>query len=316
MAISLCSTVVANTGAIACDVAPGIPAKMLIYNGSKAKSTISSSADFQAWLETSSKLAKTATEKVFVFPIIQDVADATEANTTGTLNQGFTTVLREGKPAYTFKVFAGQSLVPQLRRFNNTNVRVLILDTNNRVWGVSSGTNFIGAEAKIFIGGLKFATGQGVEEGVATISLSYLSAAELNDAAAYGEITTSSDILGLLDVTLAQTVAPTSNVYKVGATIPTSEVGGSINLYDTYSTQLASASLWEAFTGATYATTLAITSVAADTVNSGWTVTFDSGAFTALGSPSNIKLQLKSPATLDAADVTGLESGFVILVKP
>lgn len=315
MAISLCSTVVANTGAIDCDVAPGIPLKMLIYNGSKVITSISSSANFQTFLETNSKLSKSNAEKIFVFPIVQDVADATEANTTGTLNQGFTTVLREGKPAYTFKVFAGQSLVPQLRKFNNTSVKVLIMDTNNRVWGVKSGANFIGAQAKIFVGGLKFATGEAVEEGVATISLSYLSATELNNDAAYGEITTSADIIGLIDLILTETAAKAANVYKIGVNIATSEIGGFINLYDTYSTQLASAALWEAFTGATYSTPLTITSVAADAVNSGWTVTFDATEFTALPALANIKLQLKSPPTLDAADVIGVESGSIILVK-
>lgn len=313
MSISLCASSVANTGVIQCDVAPGIPAALYVWNDSKAIATISGAA-FQPFLETASKLPKADSGKLFVFPIIQDVADKTGANKTGTLNLGFTTVLLEGKPAYDFKVFAGQSLVPQLRKFNNQNVRLLILDENNRVWGVKSGTNFTGAQAKLFTGGLKFATGQNVEEGVVTISASFLNSAELNDDAAFGEVVSSANIKGLIDVTL--TVSDhTSNVWQIKGNIFTAKIGESILLYDLYSTQLALASLWTAKTGANFSTTLAITSVATDNANGRWVVTFDSTAYAALATGAKIRLNLAAPALLDAADVVEIEGVYVELTK-
>jgi len=313
MSISLCASSVANTGAIQCDVAPGIPVALMVWNDSQAITAIEGS-QFQAFLEAASKLSKSAAGKLFVFPIVQDITDKSEANKEGSLNQGFKTVLLEGKPAYDFKVFAGQSLVPQLRKFNNQNVRTLILDANNRVWGVKSGTNFIGAQAKIFTGGLKFATGQNVEEGVVTISVSYLVAAELNDDAAFGEVDSAAGIVGLLDANVTD-ISHSTNVWKIGVEVPTAELGATINLYDTYADEIAVAGLWVAKTGPTYGTTLAITSVAKDTALSCWTVTFDSTAYTALSSGAKIQLNLAAPPTLDAGDVDGIEGIAVILTK-
>ena len=106
MSISLCSTSVGNTGVIQCDVAPGIPVALIVWNDSAAITAVTGSL-FQPYFEAASKLSKTAAGKAFIFPVVQNIEDKTEANVTGSLNQGFTTVLREGKPAYDFKVFAG-----------------------------------------------------------------------------------------------------------------------------------------------------------------------------------------------------------------
>ena len=285
----------------------------MVWNDSKAITAITGSL-FQPFLETASLLSRSAAGKLFVFPVVQDVADKSDANKEGSLNQGFKTVLLEGKPAYEFKVFAGQSLVPQLRKFNNQSLRVLMLDNHNRVWGVKSGVNFIGAQAKIFTGGLKYADGQNVNEGVATISVSYLKASELNDDAAFGEVVSTAGITGLIDAQLTN-ISHVTNVWKIGAQIATAEIGQTINVADTYSTELAAAGLWVAKTGATYGTTLAITSVAYDAALNCWTVTFDNTAYGLLSSGANIKLNFAAPGVLNAAGVESLEGLEVILTK-
>lgn len=315
MAISLCSTNVGNTGVIGCDPSPGRPKILCIWNGSKAQSAITGSA-FQTFLATSSKLSKNDPDKIFVFPVIQNIEDKSAADTEGSLNQGYTTTLVEGLPAYDYKVFAGPSTVKQLRKFNGQTVRTLTIDKNNRGWGTASGTNFIGQQARIKVSGLKYASGQDVAEGVVTISVSFLEASELNDDAAYGDVTSTSSIVGLLDANVVETVAHTSNVYKIGLQIPTAKVGAVINLHDTYATQLSSASMWVAKTGATYSTTLAITTVADDTVNGGWTVTLDATAWGLLSSgAAKIKFVTAAPPTLDASDVPGIEGIEVYLAK-
>lgn len=313
MSISLCASSVANTGVIQCDVAPGIPVAIMVWNDTKLIADIQGS-QFQPFIDGASKLSKNHAGKLFVFPVIQDIAKNTEANKEGTLNQGFKTILLEGKPSYTYKVFAGQSTVPQLRKFNNQNVRVLTLDANNRVWGVKSGLNWKGAQAKLFVGGLGFATGQNVEEGVVDINVAYLVASEINDDAAFGEVDSTAGIVGLLDAVLTA-ISHVTNVWKIGVEVATSEIGNAINMYDTYSSELASSSLWVAKTGANFTNSLAITSVAADAALSAWTVTFDSTAYTALSSGAKIQLSLAAPPVLDAADVTELESVPVILTK-
>lgn len=313
MAVSLCAATVANTGAIQCDIAPGIPVAIFIWNDIQPITAVQGS-QFQPFLENAAQLSKSAAGKLFLFPIIQDVADKTQSNKTGTLNLGFSTILLEGKPDYEFKVFAGQSLVPQLRKFNNQNVKILILDNHNRVWGVASGSNFTGAQVKMFTTGIGFATGQAVDEGVVTISVSYLIAAELNDAAAYGQITSFSNILGLIDANVGF-ISNIANVYKIGITIPTAQIGQTINLGNNYSTLLANAALWVAYTGNNFATTLAITSVAYDATIGAWTVTFDSTAFGALAVGTKIQLGLVAPPTLNAANITGIEGVVTILTK-
>lgn len=314
MSFSLCSTTLGNTGAILCDVSPGIPKKISVWNGSKALTAIAGSL-FQPFLEASSKKSKLDSDKLFVFPTIEDVADKSESNKEGSLNQGFKTILVEGKPGYEFKVFAGASLVPQLRKFNNQTVRVLTLDVNSRVWGTKSGANFVGAQAKIFVTGLKFATGQNVEEGVVTISVIYLDSAELNDDATFGEVDSFSGVVGLLDVQLSEYAVHAANVFKLQALIPTAEIGESINVYDSFATPLETAGTILAHTGATFSTSLAVTSITKNVANKGWDVTVEATAYGLLAASAPIRFSLANPTVLDAADVTGIEGLPVTAIK-
>lgn len=314
MAFSLCSSIVANTGFIACDAAPGIPSKMFIWNGSYAISGYSESA-FQTALETASKKAKADPDKLFPFPVIQDIADNSEANTEGTLNLGFKTIIKEGLPAYTFKVFAGQTLAAALRKFNNQTVRILILDRNNKVWGAKSGANYVGMQVRLFTTGLKFADGQNVTEGVVDVTVSFLDATEVNDNATFGEIANSAGIVGLSDATPTEYAAHASNVHKLKVGVATSEMNQTVDLYDYFADELEDDALYTAFTGATYATPLAITSVAKNVSNKGWDITFDSSAYTALATPTTIKIVYAVPPTLAAAGITEVEILPIIVTK-
>lgn len=309
---SLCQTIVANTGAIQCDTAPGIPQKVLIWNGSKLQSAISGPA-FQTFLENSSKLSKSNGDKVFVLPVIQDVADNTEQDQTGSLNQGFVTRLRKGQWSYTFKFFCGVALAQQLSSFDNTTVRSLILDNKKLGWGVKSGTNFIGYSTRFQFTAPRFATGQNVEEGVGTVTISFLDPSETDNSSAFGAVNSSSGILGLLDVTLQEVAPKASNVYKVNGFIPTAKVGDpGISLSSMYSAELAVTTAWRAYVGNT---TLTITSVAANPTNGGWTFTFDATAFGALASGAQIRLTGAPPEYLDSIGVSQTEILDIILTK-
>lgn len=316
MSVSLCGSIGANTGGIQCDVSRGILKRLYISGGAISSSEYADATSLEAALIAASLLPKTDKDKIFPLPEVQDIADKSDANKEGSLNQGFKTVLLEGKPAYELKFFGGATLVKALRKFNNQTVRVLELDANGRLWGTFSGTDVVGFQAKLFFGGLKSATGQNVEEGVITMSLSFLDTSEYYDNAVYLDVSgvNMTNVEGLIDATLSEAAAHTANAYKIAVKVPTSQAGTSINLYDEFADELADASLWEAFTGATYSTSLTITSVAKDATLKAWTVTFDSTAFTALGSGKNIKLNLKAPALLDAGDVTGVE-GVAIVVS-
>src|SRR5581483_9891962 len=316
--LSLCGNVGANTGPISCDTRRAVP-KVLMLGGASYDSTdYATQAAFQAALLASINLATGDATKIFPFPEIQNVANNTEANTTGATGLGFQFILREGKPAYTFGVIVGSKLEKQLRAFNNSIVPVFVFDSNGNVWGkLDADGNFVGTQALIFVAGKPFSDGNSVDTEYTNVHISFLSASEFFDDAAFVKTTFNiTNLEGLLDATLYETAAHASNVYKIGAKVINTQLGADQNLYTKYATELGSASLWEAHTGTTFSTTLALTSVAGDSTNKGWTVTTDTKAYAALASGTQIRFRLKDPATLLAAGVRGIESIPIIVTKP
>lgn len=315
--LSLCGSVGANTGPIACDTRRGVP-KVLMLGGASYDSTdYATQAAFQAALLASINLATGDSGKIFPFPEIQNVANNTEANTTGATGLGFQFILREGKPAYTFGVIVGSNLEKQLRAFNNSIVPVFVFDSNGNVWGkLDADGNFVGTQALIFVAGKPFSDGNSVDTEYTNVSVSFLSASEFFDDAAFVKTTFNiTNLEGLLDATLYEFGANVDNVHKIGAKVVNTQLGADQNLFTKYATELASSSLWEAHTGANFSTSLALTSVAADNTNKVWTVTFDSTAYLALTDGDDIRVRLKDPATLLAAGVRGIESIPVIVNK-
>ncbi len=314
MAYSLCGKSVANTGEQACDKSKGVAKKFFIFNGSIDPADYVSESAFLAKLVANSKLSKDSANKVFVINEIQDFTDASEANKEGSLNQGYKTVLLEGKPAYKGKIFAGADLLKRLRTFNNQTVRIIEYDSNGVFWATKVGTAVKGFSAKLFFTGGKLATGQNVEEGIADVSISFLSTSEYIDNAGWMETTGNvEDITPLLDVNLTY-ISKSSNVFKIGLSIQGSSLIGAYNPFDEVGALIAPLT-FTAGTGVNYGTTLPITSVAVDNTLKALTVTFDNTAYTALASGAKIKLSGPIPSVLDAADVTETELIPVILTK-
>lgn len=314
MALSLCGQSVANTGELACDKSRGVLKKIFIFNGNLESADYADAATFLAALVTKSKLSKTESNKLFVINEAQDIADASEANKEGSLGLGFKTVLLEGKPAYTVKLFAGGDLLKRLRTFNNQTVRVLEYDANGVVWGTKSSTNFKGFQAKLFFSGNKLATGQNVEEGVVTLTISILSTSEYFDNAYWMETSGNiEDVRPLMDAQLAY-VSHVSNVLKYSVKIAGSNLKEDYDVLSDYGTEIAALiANFSALSGAgTPATALAITSAA---ISGGLlAVTYDSTAYTA--ATGNIKLIPPTPTQLDAGDVTDIEILSVTHTKP
>jgi hypothetical protein len=262
------------------------------------------------------KLSKGSANKVFPVSEAQDIADASEGNKEGSLNLGFKAVLLEGKPGYKIKLFAGSDLYKRLRTFNNQTIRIVEYDANGVFWGVKSNNLFKGFQAKIFFTGNKIATGQNVEEGIVEASVSILSTSEYFDNAYWMETASGGnveDIVPLLDVNLTY-VSKASNVYKIKAEVPGSNLIGPYNIYDadagtTLTAIAALAANFSAGTGTNYGTSLAITSIAVDATLKCLTVTFDSTAFTSLSSGAAIKLTPPTPAQLDGGNVRETEEG-------
>jgi hypothetical protein len=314
MSLSLCSSSVANTGEIACDKSRGVLKKIFIFNGSIASSDYTDEDELFAKLVTNSKLTKSDGNKLFVINEAQNVEDTSEANTEGSLNLGFKTVIREGRPSYKVKIFAGGDLLKRLRTFNNQTVRILEWDANSTLWGTKSGTNFKGFQAKLHFTGNKLATGQNVEEGIVEFTISILSVSEYFDNAYWAALTGNiEDIVPLIDVTMAY-VSNSSNVHQISMKVAGSNLISGYNIYADYMDQI-DALTFTALSGAgTPATALAITSIVKNATLKTLAVTYDNTAYgTATG---NIKLVPPTPATLDAADITGIEILPVTYAKP
>ncbi len=315
MALSLCSQSVANLGELQCDKSRGVGKKLLIFNGTIASSDYATEAALFAKLVSNSKLSKSDSNKVFVINEMQDIADAAEANTEGTLGLGFKAVLREGKPSYTIKIFAGADLLKRLRSWNNQTVRIFEFDANSTIWGTKSGTSFIGFQAKLFFTGNKLATGQNIEEGVVTITLSLLSTSEYYDNPYWASLSAHNieDVKPLIDVPLAL-VSNVTNVHQISMKIQDSNLISDFNIGDDYGTTIATLDADFSATSSEDGA-LAITSVTYNSTLKTLVVTYDSTAYTAAVA-GTITLTPPTPAELDTADVVGVELIAVTYTKP
>lgn len=314
--ISLCGNVGTNTGPIACDIKRGVPKVIMLGGASFDDNDYSSNTAFQAALLSAINLATGDPGKLFPFPEIQNVTNNTEANTTGTTGLGFQLILREGKPAYTFGVIVGSNLEKRLRAFNNQIVPVFVFDNNGNVWGkLDADGNFVGTQALIFVAGKPYSDGNSVDTEYTNVSVSFLSATEFHDDAAFVNTTFNiSNLEGLLDATLYELGPNNDNVHKIGVKVINTQLGADVNLYDKYSTELATASLWEAHHGTTFSTPITITSVAGDAGNKVFTFTYDSTMYNGLADGVIIRTRLKPPPVLLAAGVRGIE-GIPIMIK-
>lgn len=308
MALSLCSSSVANTGELACDKSRGVLKKLMIFNGSIASADYASEATLFAKLVAHSKLSKSDGNKIFVLNEAQDIADASEANKEGSLGLGFKKILQEGKPSYKVKMFAGGDLLKRLRTFNNQTVRIFEWDANSTLWGTVSGTSFQGFQAKLFFVGNKISTGQNVEEGIVEFTVSVLSTSEYFDNAYWANLAGNNieDIKPLIDAQLAY-VSKLSNVYSYSLGVPDSNLISDYNVLGDYGTEIAATT----FTATSGATAAAATGGAALTIDSTayaggmLAVTYNSAALSSAG--AYIRLIPPTPTVLDAADVTNVE---------
>jgi hypothetical protein len=321
MALSLCGSAgAANVGELACDVAKGVAKKIFIFNGTFQSSDYTDENTFFAAFVANALLSKTASNKVLPIKEIQDVADNSEADKTGSLGLGFSQRLVEGRPKYTFKFFAGADLLKRYRTYDNKTVRVLEYDANGVLWGTKSGTNFQGYQAKLTFSGGKLATGQNVEEGVVTMTVSILSNSEYLNNSYYVQIDENiEDAISLLDSPLAY-VSKASNVYKYSVLIPGASLISTYNVLPDYGTAIAALMAnFTAKSGASAAaaptgTALAITAMAYNTGGDGLlTVTYDPTAFAAAG--AFIYLAGPTPLQLNTGSVVGIELLSVVHAK-
>ena len=311
---SICSSIGANTGAIDCDPTRGLPVQLVIGSATFAPSDYATSAGFEAAFLSKLYEPSGSSDKLFPLPVIQGNTDKTTAAKMATLGYGLQLKLLRSKAGYEFDVLAGSSLEKKLISFDGLIVPLFILDDKSKIWGVlDSAGNFKGAKYLVGVEPKGFEDATNAK--TTKIMISIIDSRDFVENAEFAGTTfNASDIVGLNDVTLTA-ISNVSNVWKIGITIATSNILSSLNVAATYTTALAVSGLWQAFTGATFATPLAITSVAYDSVLLAWTVTFDSAAYTALAASAPIEVSLVSSVALNAANVTGIEGSPLEILK-
>lgn len=314
---SICSQIGANTGGIDCDPTKGLPVQLIPGSAVFSPSDYATNLSFETAFLAKLIQPKGSPDKLFPFPVIQGNASKTTAAKFATLGYGLQLKLLRSKAGYEFEVLSGSSLEKKLMKFDGQIVPLFIFDDKSRVWGVlDSNLNFKGAKYLIGVEPKDFEDGQNAKTTKITIAI--IDSRDFVENAEFADTSfNASDLVGLNDALLFETAAHAANVYKIGLKISTSSVLTFLDVHATpgYNTGLASAALWAAKTGVNFGTALAITSVADDPVNGGWTVTFDSTAYTALATGAKILLNLASPVALNGASITGIEGSPLILVK-
>lgn len=323
MPLDSCSTTGGNLGKPDCQGRRETPVLFAVGGRQFTAAEYADSDTLQAAIVASTKLSTGDANKLYAFPIINKVTNNTEGDTTGSLALGPIVRLKKGRPSYTYIMQdLSQYQYEKLLTFDNKTMPVFTLDDANQWWAYRSGvandvlnTNPISGEiARISVSGNGFKDSENVETGQAVVTVSYLSISDFERRAVFMELPNFStgDVEGLKDVYLIEPAAHVSNVHSLVPYVKVPELSGDLNIGDVYGTALA-ALTWAAKTGATFVTTLAITSVA---YTAGKLVfTFDSTAYTALATDAKIKVVPPTVTVMDNADITEIEIFAKILTK-
>lgn len=326
MSTNYCAVQGGNTGTPSCVGKRKVPKKPVVGGRKFTYAEYSNSETFQDAIIASLNLSAGDPNKLFPFPEILEVANNTEADTTGSLALGPVVRLRKGRPSYTYTVDIDHYQFQKLLAFDNKVMPVYSFDDASNWWAYRPTTtantpntkDISGEMALITVSGNGFEDGANAATGKCTITFSYLSVDDFEKRSVYAMLPnmSSGDLVGLIDVMLSEPVAHTTNVYKIKMTIPGPVLGQDLDIYDDYAAAIAALSAqWSAKTGANFATSLTITSIAVDATLKALTVTFDSTAYTALANGALIKLIPPTVAQLVTANIAGYEIGDIILVK-
>lgn len=306
-----CITDAGNTGVGTCFLDPTkIIGAILTPKGyTLAAADLADSAALLAKLQADT-LSSLKADRIYPVMNFVEINDQSTGLQKQTFAYGPEAPVRDGINNWGFKFRkGGLSLLQKLRLFNkSTAYDFLFVDDRNVIYGTQNadGTGLTAIPSMYFWAHQwKPNTGSAAAEYMAEFAFlpqyvnEYLAFAE-----AGFDFTT--NVKGLVDVTLSGAGAVTSGVFNIAAN------GGGANLGDLYPTELADATLWTAKNTATGAD-ITISGVTYDNVNGKFVLTL---ATTAPPYPASgtITFNLASPATLAAAGIVGYESAGSIAI--
>lgn len=206
----------------------------------------------------------------------------------------------------------GMCLQLALEKFKGKTVGLMIYDHLNQIWATQSDTpdSVEFAPAYTWVNPFGFQT-QASEVTKHSVFFSYNSEyfnknLALIDFSQSGGLRAIQSIEGLQDVVITQGAARALGVFKVRAAIKC----GNIDLHADYAADLEDATGWAAINLDTNKP-IAITSVADDTVNGGWTVTLNTSDPNYTATANKVGISLGTPTAVKALTGLGLESNIL-----
>jgi hypothetical protein len=293
----LCATEYGNTGFGDCFLEPSkiVGALQVPSNFEISESDL---PDLQVFLET--KVHAAIGTRIFPYHNFISVTDNTEDVTINTTDYGSKIFIRDGFYDLSFRYLKGGVQAHQeFAKNEGTGKYFLFYDDNNVLYGYKSGLVLKGIPCELFkVLPWRFPTGAEAAQYIMRFILNpvYMNKGNLG----FVKVTDFNvfDVLGLQDVAL-ELYNLTSNVAKVKATSRVSAV----DLYDTYSTNLASVNAWVATNN--FGNPVTISTVTAEPATKSWVITFLAGNFNA---SDKVYLKLAPAATLKEAPI--LVEGF------
>lgn len=297
----LCATAFGNTGFGDCYLEPGkFAGAFQVPSGFQiAESDV---AGLQAFLQTKIKAA--IGTRIFPYHNFISLTDQSEAVNITTTDYGAKYINRDGFYDFTYRYLkGGVQLHQEIAKNAGSNKYFIFYDDNGVLYGYTTGGVLKGIPVDIFyVEPWKLPTGADQAQYLLRfiINPKYLNKGNLG----FLKVTAFNlfDILGLQDVEL-QLISSAANVSIVKAFSKISKV----DLYDAYSTNLATASAWTA-RDRTNLANLAITTVTVNSTYNGWNFTFNSAAWNLLAVTNAVLLKGTAASVWDATPI--LVSGF------
>lgn len=253
-------------------------------------------ATLQAFLEAAAQ-SPVKSERIFPVHNFEGFTDNSEDTVTETTGYGTPIPLRDGNYSWQFRfIQGGLCLLKQLQKFNGQSVAVLLYDADGVLYGYSTTAGLKGVPLAAFFAPKWTGTDSTtVANFLLTISMA---ARYLNKFLGFykNDDFNPGEIIGLQDVNIEPTGTQTVTVLNV---LALAGCGGE-NIYELFSTELASGPLWEVRNAATGAL-LTITSVVANPATQGFTITLSAAR------PGAVTVNLAPVDDLSGAGITGFE---------
>jgi hypothetical protein len=290
--ITFCGTAGGNVGLPRCDIKMNTPIAV-IFVPSDTSITESEADNLAGLIQTKTK---NDTPLLRWYPVtgIEQITDSSEEAVTGNLAAtGYSEKLRDGAAIYLFEYPARICKAKILKQFDQWNEGVYIITSDKNLWGrvTKDGKLLPYLPASVSVSGGGFNDGQNII--TSKLQINFGSQGKFIEQSGFFGFEEDDDINSLTGL---QTV----NIVKKGTKYQVIIKCTRQNLFDSYSSQLASATLWK-ITKASDGTAVTVSSVAANAATKDFTVTFTAPS-------EKYYINLAPVSALQAAGIVGFES--------